>query len=100
MHINRLHNYVKETREYIYPLASYVKNEYPELSTCITILKSKIVSLTELTETLTVMYDEKIAFINAEKNAKIEQLKTIIDDQQQKLSKIQNSKSEDQKETI
>lgn len=61
MRIEKLHKYVKETRTYIYPLSNYAKQNYPELSNGITILKSKIVSLTELTETLVNMYEEKLA---------------------------------------
>jgi len=56
----KLHKYVAETREYIYPLASYAKQNYPELSNGITVLKSKIVSLTECTETIVEMYEAKI----------------------------------------
>lgn len=56
----KLHKYVKETRDFIYPLAKYAKENYPELSNGITILKSKIVSLTELTETIVNIYDNKI----------------------------------------
>lgn len=57
MKIEKLHKYVKETRDYIYPLCTYGKAHYPELSNGITILKSKILSLTELTETLTKKYE-------------------------------------------
>ena len=74
MKLNKLHKYVHETRNYIYPLSSYAKANYPELSNGVTILKSKIVSLTELTETLVNMYEERIAYITAEKDAKIEKL--------------------------
>ncbi len=74
MKVEKLHKYVNETRNYIYPLSSYAKANYPELSNGVTILKSKIVSLTELTETLSNMYEEKMAYITAEKDAKIEKL--------------------------
>lgn len=57
----RLHRYIKETRDYVYPLSTYAKAHYPELSNGVTILKSKIVSLTELTETLVNMYEAVIA---------------------------------------
>lgn len=60
MKIEKLHKYVKETRNYIYPLCTYAKSNYPDLSNGITILKSKIVSLTELTETIVNMYEEKL----------------------------------------
>ena len=60
MKIEKLHKYVKETRDYIYPLSTYGKSHYPELSYGLTILKAKILSLTELTETLVNMYEETI----------------------------------------
>lgn len=56
----KLHKYVEETREYIYPLTAYAKANYPELSPGVTIIKSKIVSLTELTEVLVDMYNERL----------------------------------------
>ena len=74
MKIEKLHKYVKETRDYIYPLASYAKQNYPELSNGATVLKSKIVSLTEQAETIVDMYEEKIR----EKDAEIEQLKAEL----------------------
>lgn len=58
--LDKIHEYVKETREYIYTLGTYAKANYPELSNGITILKSKIVSLTELTETLVDLYQDKL----------------------------------------
>lgn len=76
----KLHEYVKETRTWIYPLASYGKANFPELSNGFTILKSKIVSLTELTETIVNMYDNvihekdnKIAELEAKLNGKKEE---------------------------
>ena len=71
MSVEKLHIYVKETRNYIYPLSTYAKAHYPELSNGVTILKSKIVSLTELTETLVRQYDG----ILAKKNKEIKELK-------------------------
>lgn len=57
---DKLHKYVIETRTWIYPLATYGKTNYPELSNGFTILKSKIVSLTECTETIVELYEETI----------------------------------------
>ena len=54
----KLHKYVTETRNYIYPLSTYGKANYPELSNGFTILKSKIVSLTECTETIVDIYED------------------------------------------
>ena len=47
--------YIKETRDYFIckgGICAYGKQNYPELSNSITILKAKIVSLTEATETI------------------------------------------------
>ena len=74
MSVQKLHKYVRETRDYIYPLSTYAKAHYPELSNSVTILKSKIVSLTELTETLVSKYDAVLA----EKDKEIERLKQNI----------------------
>ena len=60
MKSDKLHKYVTETRNYIYPLCVYAKANFPELSNGLTILKSKIVSLTELTETIVDIYEEKL----------------------------------------
>lgn len=59
MKIEKIYKYINETRNYIYPLCSYAKQNYPEVTNGVTILKSKIVSLTEATETLLEkFYDE------------------------------------------
>lgn len=60
---------------HIYPLSTYAKAHYPELSNGVTILKSKIVSLTELTETLVNKYDKLLS----EKDEEINRLKEEID---------------------
>lgn len=70
MKIEKLHKYVAETRDFIYPLCSYGKQNYPELSDGFTVLKSKILSLTELTETIVEQYEEKIR----NKDARIKEL--------------------------
>lgn len=74
MKIEKLHKYVEETRRWIYPLCSYGKQNYPELSNGFTILKAKIVSLTEETEVLVEMFSEKLA----EKDREIEKLQKQI----------------------
>ena len=66
MKIERLHRYVQETRQYIYPLCSYGKQNYPELSNGFTILKSKILSLTEATEVLVNMFMTQITDLENE----------------------------------
>lgn len=76
MKIEKLHKYVKETRDYIYPLSAYAKANYPELTNGVTILKAKIVSLTELTETLVDMYTKEIS----KKDKEIEELKKQIEE--------------------
>lgn len=75
MRTEKLHEYVKETRSFIYPLCSYGKQNYPELSNGITVLKAKILSLTEATEAIVEQYEEKIK----EKDREIEELKTKFD---------------------
>ena len=75
MSIDKLHKYVKETRTFIYPLVTYGKSVYPEISNALTILKSKIVSLTELTEIICVKYEEE----ENEKEREIEELKKEIE---------------------
>ena len=59
MKLEKIHKYTKETRDYIYPLCSYAKRHYPEITNGVTILKSKIVSLTEETETLLSMFEHE-----------------------------------------
>lgn len=59
MKLEKLHKYINETKTYIYPLCSYAKQHYPELTNGITLLKSKIVSLTEATETLVNMFENE-----------------------------------------
>lgn len=66
----KLHKYVRETRTWIYPLTTYGKANYPELSDGFTILKAKIVSLTECTETLINIYEEELQK-EREENAKL-----------------------------
>lgn len=75
MRDEKIHKYVKETREYIYPLSAYGKENYPELSNGITILKAKIVSLTELTETLVDIYEERLL----EKDKEIASLRSELE---------------------
>lgn len=70
----KLHKYVRETRTWIYPLTTYGKANYPELSNGFTILKAKIVSLTECTETIVDIYEDAIA----EKDKEILELKTRL----------------------
>lgn len=74
MKVEKLHKYVDETRRWIYPLSSYAKANYPELSNGVTVLKAKIMSLTEATEAIVDMYDEKLAEKNSEINALKEKL--------------------------
>ncbi len=77
--------YIKETRDYFIQkngICAYGKQNYPELSNAITILKAKIVSLTEATETIlekqTHLLEEKDKII-ASKDKEIEKLKKEIE---------------------
>lgn len=74
MKVEKLHKYVEETRRWIYPLSSYAKANYPELSNGVTVLKAKIMSLTEATEAIVEMYNEKLD----EKQQEIDMLKEQI----------------------
>ena len=79
--IDKLHKYTNETRRWIYDLCSYGKQHYPQHSNGFTILKAKIVSLTELTETLVDQHMEKEAALNKEiaaLKAELEKYKTKI----------------------
>lgn len=76
MKIEKLHKYINETRTWIYPLATYGKANYPECSNGFTILKAKIVSLTECTETIFKMYETAIK----EKDDEILKLKNKINE--------------------
>lgn len=55
----KIHKYIKETRDFIYPMCNYAKHAYPEITCGITLLKSKIVSLTEATETLIIIFQKE-----------------------------------------
>ena len=67
---DKLHKYVQETREWIYPLTTYGKANYPEFSNGFTILKAKIVSLTECTETIISIYEKEIESLKEQLKAK------------------------------
>ena len=62
-------------KERIYPLTTYGKTTYPEFSDGFTILKDKIVSLTECTETIINIYEEELN----KKNDEITKLKAEIE---------------------
>lgn len=76
----RLEKYVKETRTWIYPLSSYAKANYPEISNGVTILKAKIVSLTEATETIVELYEDELK----KKDEEIASLKKQLEELQNK----------------
>ena len=70
--------YIKETRDYFISkngLCAYGRQNYPEMSHAITILKAKILSLTEATEAMLHRQDERIA----EKDARIAELEAEIE---------------------
>ena len=72
---SKLHEYIKETRRYIYPLIQYGMTAYPKLINCLTMLQSKIVSLTECTETITNKYEQILKEKNDQIDSLISQLK-------------------------
>lgn len=57
----KIHKYIEETRTWIYPLATYGKANYPELSNGITSIKAKIRSSTDNTEALVKLYNDELA---------------------------------------
>lgn len=77
MKVEKLHKYVEETRRWIYPLSSYAKANYPELSNGVTVLKAKIMSLTEATEAIVEMYNEKLDEKQQEIDTLKEQIKSL-----------------------
>lgn len=79
--------YIKETRDYFISrngLCAYGKANFPELSNGITILKAKIVSLTEATETIMEKYEHTLA----EKDEIIKNQQEEINNLQEKLKKL------------
>ena len=73
--MKNIEKYIKETKDYfLHGLCSYGKATYPEFSEGITILKSKILSLTETVE---VMYERQKLIIET-KDEEIKLLKTQI----------------------
>ena len=79
--------YINETRTYFLlhnnSIVAYGKQHYPELSNALTVLKSKILSLTEATECMMMKQDALIK----EKDDEIEKLKKQIEVLQLSLSK-------------
>ena len=73
----KLHKYVRETREWIYPLTTYGKANYPEFSNGFTILKAKIVSLTECTETIINIYEKELADLKEELKTKEKEINDL-----------------------
>ena len=70
--------YIQETKDYFLvknSMVTYGKQNYPELSNALTVLKSKILSLTEASE---VMYNKQLSIIK-EKDEEIAQLKKQIE---------------------
>ena len=76
---DKMLKYVTETKEYFLSknsLCAYAKANYPELSNGIVILKSKIMSLTDLTEVVLIKYRE----ILDEQDAEIKRLKEKLNE--------------------
>ena len=80
MKLEKIHKYTKETRDYIYPLCSYAKRHYPEITNGVTILKSKIVSLTEETETLLSMFEHEKGKESIHKEQEEESKQNVVDE--------------------
>lgn len=84
--MKNIKKYVDETRTYFLThnnsIVAYGKQNYPELSNALTVLKSKILSLTEATE---FMYEKQNAIIK-EKDEEIESLKKKIEQLENSLN--------------
>ncbi len=81
--MKNIHKYIDETRKYFLDagICAYGKDHYPELSDGITVLKSKILSLTEATETLIDKYavkEHEYMMLLDEKDKKIKELEEEI----------------------
>lgn len=59
MSIWKVHEYVHETRECIFPMCAYARKNYPHLIVCFTILQDKMKNLTEIGEILVDRYEEQ-----------------------------------------
>lgn len=81
----KLHKYVYETREWIYPLISYGKTNYPEFSSGLTALKRQIRNSTENTEATMAIYEQEIKNLRDLMN---EQLKL----KDEEIAKLKNGK--------
>ena len=57
MSVEKVHEYVQETRRYVLPMCEYGFAHYPELSSAIGVLKDKIQCLTETAETMVDHYE-------------------------------------------
>lgn len=77
--MKNIHKYIKETRDYFLDkngICAYGRQNYPELSNAITVLKAKILSLTEATEALVHRQEEVIK----EKDERIAELEKKLKD--------------------
>lgn len=59
MSVEKIHEYVEETRRYILPMCDYGFAHYPELAATIAILKDKITCLTETAEIMVDRYEQR-----------------------------------------
>lgn len=87
MRTKKMHIYVKETRDFVYPLVTYGKENYLELSNGLTILKSKILSLTEEAEVLVMRFEEELM----EKDEEISRLNEMIKQNESEHEKLMTS---------
>lgn len=59
MSIWKVHEYVQETRERIFPMCTYARRNFPQLIVAFTILQDKMRNLTEIGEILVNRYEEQ-----------------------------------------
>lgn len=59
MKIWKVHEYVQETRDCIFPMCAYARKHYPEITSAFVILQDKMKNLTEIAEVLVNRYEEQ-----------------------------------------
>lgn len=82
-HNLKLKRYLKETNQFLIPMASYGKAYYPQYTNALSSLKSHIYSLNHSMEIITNIYDEHVKNLEdiiSEKDKEIEELKRQLEE--------------------
>lgn len=67
---DRMRKYIKETNDFLLPMASYCKNYYPDYTNSFSILKSNIYSLNNSMRIMMEKFDQSENFIAKEAHTK------------------------------